>query len=117
MRRVLVVATLVLTGCGGGGGGKPPTVQALAAKVGCTGLTIEADNAQRELGAREEGSCKMAADDLTILTYNTNSARDGANRIAKEFGGIAVLGDRWTVRVDTDAAAQRVKAALGGTID
>lgn len=117
MRRTLAVVALILTACGGGGGGdKAPTVAALAGKLGCAGLVIETDNSQRELGAREEGECDLAGEKVTVLAYNTNSARDAANQIARQFGGIAVLGDRWTVRVDSDAMAQRVQKALGGRL-
>lgn len=115
MRRLIVVLAMAMAACGGGGGGTP-TVASVAAKLGCTGLTIEADNAQRELGAREEGHCTFAGEEVTVLTYNENSARDAANGIARQFGGIAVLGDRWTVRVDTDAQAEQVRAKLGGKL-
>lgn len=125
MRRFLAALAVVgLTACGGSDGGSSDdagsdrvTVTALAEKLGCTGLEIETDSSQRELGAREEGSCQFAGEGVTILTYNENSAQDMANDIAKEFGGIAVAGDRWTVRVDTDATAERVRAKLGGKLD
>ena len=116
MRRTVVSLAVMLAACGGGGD-KAPTVAGVAAKLGCTGLTIETDNAQRELGAREEGQCTFAGEEVTVLTYNTNSGRDAMNKIAKEFGGIAVLGDRWTVRVDTDAMAEQVRTKLGGKVD
>ena len=118
MRRfVAAVALGALSACGGGSGSSNSiTVTSLATKLGCTGLAIEAENTQREIGAREEGACTHSGDKVTILTYHTNSARDAANSIAKESGGIAVLGDRWTVRVNTDASAKAVKAKLGGTL-
>ncbi len=114
-RKVAVLALASLAACGGSGGGERPSVEGLAARLGCTGL--EVDTEQRELGAREQGRCEFAGDRVTVLTYNSNSARDSANSIAKEFGGIAVLGDRWTVRVDSDAIAAQVRSKLGGTVD
>ena len=114
---VAMAGLLVACGGGGEGGGGTPTVQALADKLGCTGLKIEAEDSQQELGAREEGSCAFAGDEVTLLTYNSNSTRDAMNKIAKDFGGIAVLGDQWTVRVGTNAIAEQVKAKLGGKID
>lgn len=117
MRRTLVgVALVLLVACGGDS--EPETVQSLAEKLGCTRtLVIEDDDKQRELGAREEGACQLGAESVTVLVYNTNTARDTSNKIAKEFGGIAVLGDRWTVRVDSQATAERVREKLGGKID
>lgn len=115
MRRLVLVALLALAGCGGDGD-SVPTVDGLAGRLGCTELVIESDATQRELGAREQGSCRLGGETVTILTYNTTAARDGADEIARHFGGIAVLGDRWTVRADTDATARQVQAALGGTL-
>ena len=94
MRRfVAAVALGALSACGGGSGSSDSiTVTSLATKLGCTGLAIEAENTRREPGAREEGACTHSGDKVTILTYHTNSARDAANSIAKESGGIAVLG-------------------------
>lgn len=88
----------------------------LATKLGCTGLKLETQDSQRELGAREQGGCTFAGEQVTVLTYNTNSARDAANNIAQEFGSIAVLGDRWTVRVDSENVATQVQGILGGRL-
>ena len=110
MKRLFAAMALAaLTACGDGG---PPTVQAVADKLGCVGVQMEAGH-QRPLGAREEGHCTFAGEQVTIVAYDTNSARDAANTIAKEFGAILVLGDRWTVRVDSDVIAQQIRAKLG----
>ena len=112
---------LVACGGDGGGGGPAPSVQVLADRMATKGLTcnplaVETVEWQREPGAREQASCELGDDTVTIVTYDTNKARDSANAVAKESGGIAVLGDRWAVRVSSPDAAERVKAALGGKI-
>ena len=111
----VALALVLLTGCGGGGEDATPTVAALAERLGCTGLEMD-EASQKELGAREDGSCMFAGKRVSVLTYNSNSARDNMNEIAKEFGSISVLGDRWAVRVDSDALAGQVQAKLGGKV-
>ena len=118
---VLVASAIVLSACGSGGSGAQPTAAALAdrlsaSNIGCSGFSLETE--QRELGAREQGYCDLAnGENVTILTYNTNSARDTANKIAKEFGGIAAVGDRWVIRTDTEGAARQIADQLGGKLD
>lgn len=114
-----LAAVATLGACSGGGstdsgGSDAPQPQALADKIGCD--SFEAETEQLELGSREQGFCDLGDETLTIHTYKSNEPRDTAQKIAEEFGGIAVVGDRFVVRVDTQATAERVQAAVGGDI-
>lgn len=108
-----MVALVALTACGGDN--TPPSPGVLATKIGCTDVEASTGS-QMELGAREEVTCSLGDERLTILTYASNEPRDTAQEIAANFGGITVLGDRFAVRVDTQATAERVQEAVGGEI-
>lgn len=109
----LIVSAVLLGACGGGS--SPPSPKALADKINCD--VYELQTGQIELGAREQAWCEIGEERLTILTYKSNEPRDSSQKIAEELGGgIAVVGDRFVVRVDSQAMAERVKKAVGGEI-
>lgn len=113
---VLLAAVLAATACSGGGSSGATTVDALAAKLGCSELEIVTDESQRALGATGDGSCQFAGDRVHLLTFDSDAERDRAVRIGKEFQQFFVIGERWTARVESAAIAEKVKAKLGGVV-
>lgn len=109
------LAVAVLAGCGGGSGGgdgSATSPETLAAKIGC------AYSAQSPgLFAREEGSCAMGDSDFDVVTFGSGAAKGRWLKFASEFGGgVLVVGSDWIVSVDTQAQAEQVRQAVGGTI-
>lgn len=118
--RVLAVAALsalALSACGGGGSEpvaavSAPSLTGVAQKAGCASI----EETSEELFVREGGTCIAGADELTVHTYTDAKARDSWLEAAASFGGVVVVGDLWTVGVDSAEAAQRVQAKMGGEI-
>ncbi len=124
MRRLARYAlALTLAACGGSSdaaGGAQPTATALRdrlirAGVDCAGYEERVGD-DKPILVREEASCEHGEEILVLDTFNTNSARDSAVQIAREFGGIMVVGDRWAVMADSNATAEEVQRVLGGRI-
>jgi hypothetical protein len=118
MSKLVVAATVAAVlafaaGCGGGASsGPPPSPSSLSAKIpGCIGYAAISPT----LYAREEGGCTLNGDQLDIVTFTTSAAEDNWVKVASQFGGILVRGDRWVVGTGSQASADAVKAALGGS--
>lgn len=104
----------MITGCSSSGRGTAATPGDLAARLGCTGsFTTEQSS---ELFVRESGRCSIDGSDVTLYTYADNDSRDNWVKSAQTFGGVLVVGDRWTARAPSQAAAETVKGKIGGTI-
>jgi hypothetical protein len=114
---------LVLAGCGGGGsssGGAVKTPEVLLAKIpGCT--NIKPDTGP-QLFDRESATCDFGgtAEDpssLSAYTFNSQGNLNQWVKIARNFGGVYVVGDSWAVSADTSGDAQKVQSVLGGKIE
>lgn len=115
----VALSALALSACGGGGGGSEPvaavsapSLASVAQKAGCASI----EETSEELFVREGGTCMAGADEVTAHTYADAKARDSWLEAAGSFGGVIVVGDLWTVGVDSADAAQRVQAKTGGEI-
>ncbi|WP_238017301.1 hypothetical protein KZZ52_25410 [Dactylosporangium sp. AC04546] len=118
----LVVGVLLAAGFAGAAlGGDPPAPSAadLAGKVGCR--DVHAGNATG--GERELATCRIGARDVTVVTFDDNARRDDwlgdaqLNVVTLGLFGLPealVYGDRWAVRTDDLAAADRFVVALHG---
>jgi hypothetical protein len=111
------VAAVLLVACGhssgSGGSSGAPTVAGLTSKLGCTHVEQNTE----VIGVREEASCDLGADRLTIDTYVSNEQRDVIEKTLGQLaGGVTVVGDRWTVLAPTQASAEAVGAKIGGEI-
>jgi hypothetical protein len=65
--------------------------------------------------AREEGNCTRVRDGSSV-DIASFASQDNWLRVAQGFGGIYVVGQLWIASVDTQADAQAVQSAIGGTI-
>lgn len=119
---LLLLAATLGVGCGGGnsrsGDGGYSTAASIASAlntkgVGCNDFTIDSSG---ELFTREQGSCTAHGERVTIRTFATANAQANWTKAAAQFGGVHVVGDRWAVSPDTQATAEQIKTAIGGTI-
>jgi hypothetical protein len=125
---VLLAGVVFLAGCGGSDNSssapattaatKPPSAQDIinqltAAELTCSGVTPASD---RQLGTREDVSCELRGESINIVTFNTNTARDQFLTVAREFGGIYVVGDLWAVGVPNEGLGMSVRKATGGVM-
>ena len=96
----LAVAALALAGCGSthpaGSGVSPaaPTVAQVAAKIGATGVSLEASPA---LYASHEGTATWHGQTVDIATFATGALRDKWEAAAKQFGPILADGPGYAV--------------------
>lgn len=118
---MFVLAAVVLL-VGGGvtavlllrGDEQPATLTDLSARLGCTGLVQE--TGQTELFVREQGRCEFAGSTVTLYTFGSDDTRVSWVNAASQFGGVMVVGERWTASVGTPAVAEQVRAKLGGEV-
>lgn len=117
-----LLITAALAGCGGGGGGDDASgsggsgaaasLQDIATKAGCSSITADSE----ELYVREGGTCTAGDDELSVYTFNDAAAQQSWLEVAKGFGGVYVVGDRWVVSAPDADAAQRVQQKAGGEV-
>jgi len=111
-----LLAAMLACSSGGGAaksGSSVQTLSQLASAIGCTNLD---QSGQSELYTRESGTCDLNGSTLDLATFSDSGTRDQWVNAAKQSGGIFVVGDKWAVDADTQAAADAVKAKIGGTI-
>jgi hypothetical protein len=90
-----------------------PDVVSLSRETGCTGFDR---SGQTELYVREQISCALGGSQITVYTFNDRASQQQWLDVARGFGGVYVIGDRWVVSTDDQATAQAVKGKLGGEI-
>ncbi|MET7402999.1 hypothetical protein ABZS66_56920 [Dactylosporangium sp. NPDC005572] len=118
----LAIGVLLAAGFAGaalGGDAPAPSAADLAGKVGCR--EVHTGNATG--GEREVATCRVGGRDVTVVTFDDNARRDEWVRDAQVdvvtlglFGlpEALVYGDRWAVRTDDLAAADRFAVAVHG---
>jgi hypothetical protein len=130
MLGLMTLAVLMLTSCGGSDGAdsgsagdqKLLTVQAVVDELGnggvtCSGLKMatEGPDGQNQLGTREDGNCSIGGERVNVVTFPADVPATKWVESAQQIGGgIYVAGDTWAVGTETQATADKVKAALGG---
>lgn len=121
--KVAAVAVLLAmsAACGGtsakgSSGSSAPSLAGLAIKLGC-GSSLDQDApADKTMFTSESGSCSFDGQTAYLSTFTGTAARDNYLQAAKQSGGRYVVGDGWIVYSDDDAAADAIKAKIGGTI-
>lgn len=89
----------------------PPAVASIASQAGCVGFQQDTSFL---LYAREHGDCKVAGQDITVVTFNDSGGQANYLKIGKSFGGIYGRGKLWLIEGhDSAAVAQATKAAGG----
>lgn len=131
MKRMLGLITLavfMLTGCNRSDGIESDTgddqlltVEAVVDELGQGGVTCsdlkmsgQGSEGQNQLFTREDGRCSIGDEEVNVVTFDGPSQRDQYLEAAKQFGSIYVTGETWAVGTETQATADKVKAALGG---
>lgn len=99
---VLGLVLLMLTACGSGTSqgvnAATPTSQAPAASVIADDMKCENITAQEpSLYAVDEVTATCNGQDVTIVTFQTNAARDMWVKVAQTFGPVDTIGDRYAV--------------------
>jgi hypothetical protein len=98
----------------------PPTVGGLAARIGCSDLALTGSFLAP---AREAGHCQLDGEPAEVAVFTTNAERDGwalaekalvTFTIMQPARGAVIVGDRWAVAVNSQAAAATVLAATSG---
>lgn len=107
MRLALVLPLLLVAACGSS---EPPTPQAMADKLGCTGY---APATTEEVFVQDVGTCTFEGKRVRLLTFIDNEARDGFVRIASSFGGKYVPVEAAAYEAEDTAAAAAIRAKVG----
>lgn len=96
----LALAVLALAGCGApaattsGASTAAPTVAQVAAKIGATGVSLDASPT---LYASSEGTATWKGQQVDIATFATDTLRDKWEKIAREFGPVLADGPGYAV--------------------
>jgi hypothetical protein len=121
----VTVAVALVSGCSSGASEtntksaaeKPAAVsvdspKALAEKLGCAD-TFKMDETE-ELGVEQVGRCEVDGQEVRLLTFANDSARDQFTEIAEQYGERSyVPGEKFLVEVDTAELETAVKSKLG----
>jgi hypothetical protein len=126
----VAVVALLAGGCGtgqeghGAGHGQPQpvdanndmpseamTVDQLAAAVGCR-------TASPQRGADfRQANCSGSGEDLVILDFDTAQGQRAWVDMSKDYGGVYLVGNRWTVSGNSREYMLALQARLGGAIE
>lgn len=99
MALLFFAAMLALAGCSGtaatsGASPAAPTVAQVAAKIGATGVSLDASPT---LYASSEGTATWKGQQVDIATFATTALRDKWEKIAREFGPVLADGPGYAV--------------------
>jgi len=113
MKRLMVPVVLVagLAACSSGatGGGQSfATASQLAAKIGCTGYSKDAQDPM----AKESGSCSLNGQTVQVYVFASDSARDA---MVKAFPGSWAKGPSWALTSPDAGTVKAANAKAGGT--
>jgi hypothetical protein len=114
MQRTPILAAIVLSltpGCGGGSGDSTVVPRDVAEEIGCS--SSYKDDTTEEFFVEAVGKCTFENEEIRLLTFANNEARDNFEEIARGFGGRYVKGDGFLVEVGSADAADHVEAELG----
>ncbi|GAA3446001.1 hypothetical protein [Planomonospora venezuelensis] len=89
-------------------GGRPPTVEELAAKVGCE------PKIQIEAAELRQGHCRTSAGEFFLTTFATQQGKDEWMDAAPEYNP-HLVGNLWTA-LSSRAVLERVRQKLGGDL-
>ena len=131
---IAAAAALLTSGCGSGAGGaagphgghgeaapadvggeampaEVMTVDQLAAEVGCT-----PSSPQKGADFRQ-AFCHTAGTDLVLLDFDTAKGQREWVDLSKDYGGVYLVGNRWTVSGNDRDYILALQARLGGAIE
>ncbi|MFI0817603.1 hypothetical protein ACH4TX_14040 [Streptomyces sp. NPDC021098] len=92
--------------------GKPAALTQIADAIGCKATIItEADELR-------QGSCKSGkGDPYTMVTFATEKGQKDWLNTSKDYGGMYLVGARWSVTGQSSGALKPLRAKLGGAIE
>jgi hypothetical protein len=104
----VLLAALLLAGCGGGSDEPAPDAEELAAQFDCEG---DADEAEGKV------SCETEDAYYGITVYDDNDARDADVEAATSMGVAVLVGDRFIIDSSFDGALDAAREKVGGEIE
>ena len=110
---VVLLACLMLAACGDDGSSEPPTIENVAAEVGCSGFE---QNTEGQALTREIGSCQLDGIDIYVHTFSDADQQDQWMSIAPAGGGVLVEGDLWAAQTFDADVADKIAQATGATV-
>jgi hypothetical protein len=114
MRTWCVVASAVLlaalSACSVAGSSGNATPKSLAERIGC-GSSYLADTPD-DVGVELVGNCTLRGEEVRLLTFGDNKARDKFVKGPKAFGSRYVTGPGFVVEVKSAGTEAAVKAKL-----
>lgn len=108
----LAIAGLALTACSGSSDSEPPSAKQLAAELGCHDFRLNYD----EMFIREGGTCLRVNGVDGIYSFTSSDTQASWLKVAENFGGVFLIGDRWIVSGHNEAALKAAQAKVGGDI-
>ncbi|MFF7651368.1 hypothetical protein ACFZCY_16165 [Streptomyces sp. NPDC007983] len=128
----LLFVSGVVSGCGGSGQahvkkpgkekapaakelgkpGKPAALTQIADAIGCKATIVtEADELR-------QGACKSSKGDrYTMVTFATEKGQTDWLNTSKDYGGMYLVGARWSVTGQSSGSLEPLRAKLGGDIE
>jgi hypothetical protein len=110
----LILAGLVLAGCGGGGSSTSYDDAASVAKAaGCTGAKTE----DPEMYVADSVSCKYNGHYTTISWFKDGTSKDNWIKVADALSGTLVAaGSNWVIECDSKADCEAMAKKAGGSV-
>lgn len=110
-------AALLLAGCGGDDStvavsSKPPSVEKLAAAVGC-----KAQLTRGKVEDYRQGVCDIGKQRYTVVTFKDNKAKRDWLEFSKSYGGTYLVGSRWIIVGEPPSRLAKVQGKYGGSIE
>jgi hypothetical protein len=91
--------------------GKPAELTEIAAAIGCKANVItEADELR-------QGACKTREGQFTMVTFATDKGQHDWLSESKDYGGMYLVGKRWSVTGQSMGSLKPLRDKLGGSIE
>lgn len=133
LRATALCAVLLVSGCAGGQGRShagheqkktspsaegsatnaagPATLTRIADAIGCKA------NVVTDAEELHQAACKAGKAQYTLVTFATDTGKREWLSESKDYGGIYLVGYRWSVTAPSENSLKPLRAKLGGTIE
>lgn len=91
---------------------KPMTVQQLGASIGCT-----PEPAGNKAADFRQATCTLDGSSLVLLDYDTVKGQQDWLELSKRYGGVYLVGERWTLSSNSRESIQSLAETLGGVVE